>query len=120
MGRTTDWAPIADQDPAPGDPDAIQGQVVKLTRVADSILDQVAALRRVAAAQHDRMLAGQFVGTIGGKAGELADHLSKAEGRYRTASSELKQWLTALEEAQSTSLTQLNKAVTAQRTDRRG
>ena len=62
------------------------------------------------------MLAGQFVGTIGGKAGELATQLNKAEGRYRTASSELKQWLDALEPAQSRTLTLLTNAQQARDT----
>lgn len=114
MGRTTDWHPVADADPAPGDTDAIRGEVVKLTRVADTILDQVAALRRVASAEKDGRLKGQYLGTIGAKAGDLAEHLNKAEGRYRTASSELKQWLTALEQAQQDTLKQLHNAQTAQ------
>ncbi|MBS2531896.1 hypothetical protein KGQ20_03830 [Catenulispora sp. NF23] len=110
MARPADWTPLRDSDPAPGDTDSIRDQVTKLTRVADSILDQVAALRRITSAGADGELRGQFVGTIGSKAGDLAVQLGKAEGRYRTASSELRQWLNALEPAQGRTLTLLTSA----------
>jgi hypothetical protein len=113
--RPADWQPLAGSDPVPGRPDDIRTEAGRLTRVADSIHDQVNALRRVAQADQDKDLQGQYAGSIAGPARDLADHLGKAENRYRVTAGELSAWADELQAAQSASYNQWQDAQQAQK-----
>lgn len=115
MARPVDWTPLADSDPVPGRPADITAESNRLKQVADSIRDQVTALHKIATADQGGELVGQFAGKITSTANDLAQHLGKAEGRYRTVSGELAHWVTALDTAQSESYSQLQDAQQAQR-----
>jgi hypothetical protein len=47
--RPVDWAPLAQFDPLPGDPDAVFDEAARLRTMAAGITDQVARLRQVGA-----------------------------------------------------------------------
>jgi len=51
MARPTDWWPLADADPVPGDPQRISEQAAHLASTAQEITGQVARLRAIAAGQ---------------------------------------------------------------------
>ncbi|GAA1959683.1 hypothetical protein [Catenulispora subtropica] len=114
MVRPADWTDLTgDQaDPVPGRPADIRDQATRMSRVADSIRDQVTALHKIAGADRSR-LKGQYAGKITETAASLADHLGKAEHRYRTASGELSGWADALEAAQKESFDEHTAAETA-------
>ncbi|WP_194899845.1 hypothetical protein [Catenulispora pinisilvae] len=113
--RAADWTPLTPdgRDPVPGDPGAVRAEAALLGRVADSIRDQVTAMRKIAAAKQSE-LKGKYAGTISSTAGTLADQLNQAENRYRTASGELSGWATELESAQTESESLRKQAATQQ------
>ncbi|MFE9253328.1 hypothetical protein [Streptomyces sp. NPDC007088] len=49
MGRPSDWAPVADRDPVPGDPDRIASLGRSLRRTADELERQIRNVKAVAA-----------------------------------------------------------------------
>lgn len=53
MGRPTDWQPLADSDPVPGDPAGISSEAAHLSGVAQMIQGQVAQLHKIASGQAD-------------------------------------------------------------------
>jgi hypothetical protein len=111
MARPADWTPLGlAADPVPGDPERISQQAAHLSRVARTISDEVAALRKIAAGGADAALKGQYADQIHSSASELAGQLEKVEGRYREVSSAMSQWVPDLEHAQSQSITALNQA----------
>jgi hypothetical protein len=112
--RPADWQPLAGSDPVPGRPDDIRSEASRQGRVADSIRDQVAALKKVADADQNGILSGQYAGSIAKPARALADHLGKAENRYRVTSGELSAWADELEAAQRASYGQWQDAQAAQ------
>lgn len=113
--RPQDWAPLAAADPVPGRPGDVRDEAGRLKAVSDSIHDQVAALNRVARADDEHDLRGQFAGKIKDTARSLADHLGRARERYRVVSGELSAWADELEAAQRDSVSRHDDAVTAQR-----
>ena len=101
MSRPTDWAPLADRDPIPGDPDRVRAEAKRLGAVADEIAGQVTQLKSIAAADG---LEGDYVQTLTDGATKLSDSLSKVTGRYREVSGALVTYVPLLEAAQSESL----------------
>jgi hypothetical protein len=114
MVRPADWTDLTGDpaDPVPGRPADIRDQATRMGRVADSIRDQVSALNKISGADQTR-LKGQYAGKITATAASLADHLGKAEHRYRTASGELTHWADELEAAQKESGDEYTAAETA-------
>ena len=96
--RPTDWAPLAESDPVPGDPDEIERTAKSLTDMAEEITRQTANLRRLATAEGWDADAGR---TFAESAGELSGQLGKAHGRYATTAGALKGYAPQLRHAQS-------------------
>jgi hypothetical protein len=112
--RSTDWRSLTGMfdDPVPGRPADVKAEADRLGKVADSIRDQVAALRKVSDPGRTTLV-GQYAGTIRDTAKTLVDHLGKAEHRYRTANGALTTWAAALETAQAESAAELSRSDTA-------
>jgi hypothetical protein len=116
MARPTDWTPLGlDADPVPGDPERVSQEAAHLSRVATTIADEIAALRKIAAGGSDAALEGQYADQIRSSASDLAGQLDKVVGRYQKASLALSQWVPELEYAQSQSVQALYKAQDAAR-----
>jgi hypothetical protein len=111
--RPTDWAPLAGADPIPGDPDEIQAEAARLARIADTMQDQIASLRRIGKAD---TLTGEYADKLRTESDELAGRLEKAVGRYRAVGGHLGGWAGELRTAQEDSLKALDKAKTADHT----
>jgi hypothetical protein len=110
MGRPAgyQWEPLGlDSDPVPGDPGQISQEARHLASVANQIIGDVAALRKIAA---DNVECGQHADVIRSSAGDLAGQLEKVVGRYQKVSSALNGWIPELEQAQSISIQALNQA----------
>lgn len=108
MGRPTDWTPLADRDPVPGDPEQVSAEARHLSTVAQEIQDQVARLWAIANSHSD--LKGQYVEKLKSAASDVAGSLDKVVGRYQQVSSALTRWVPELEYAQAESLKALAEA----------
>ena len=109
--RPTDWAPLAESDPVPGDPDEIERTAKSLADMAEEITRQTANLRKLATAEGWDADAGR---TFAESAGELSGQLGKAHGRYATAAGALKGYAPQLRHAQSVADAALADAKQAQ------
>ena len=110
MARPADWEwrPLGlDSDPVPGDPARIGDEARHLAAVATEISNQVAALRKIAAAGDE---VGQHADEIRSSASDLAGQLDKVVGRYQKVSSALNGWIPDLQRAQAMSIQALNAA----------
>jgi len=88
MSRPTDWSPLdRDGDPVPANEVEFKAEAQYYSTVATRITEQVARLRRIGAA--DGTLKGEFSHALKDSCGELADDLTKAEGRFSTTAREL-------------------------------
>lgn len=111
MARPADWSALGlDGDPVPGDPEQVSREAAHLSRVAATITDEVAALRKIAAGDSDGVLEGQYAGKIHTEAASVAADLNKVVGRYQRVSQALDEWVPELEYAQSRSLQALYNA----------
>ncbi|MGB6165060.1 MAG: hypothetical protein WBF75_21325 [Pseudonocardiaceae bacterium] len=108
MGRPTDWTPLAERDPVPGDPRQVDVEARHLSTVAQEIQRQVTRLRAIANDHSD--LKGQYVEKLKSAAGDVAESLDKVVGRYQKVSSALTRWVPELEYAQAESLKALTEA----------
>jgi len=110
MGRPPgyQWQPLGlDEDPVPGDPQAISAEAAHLASVADTITGQIAAMRKIAS---DDTEVGQHAEKIRTAARSLAGSLQAVATRYAKVSSALSRWVPELEQAQSLSIRALNEA----------
>src|SRR5262245_42720343 len=110
MARPTDWTPLADSDPVPGDPPRISEQAAHLSSVAQEIQAQVARLRSIAIGQADPSCKGLYVQPLQTASSDVADSLAKTVGRYQKTSAALSAWVPELDYAQSQSLKALQQA----------
>lgn len=108
--RPTDWAPLAERDPLPGDPDAIFGETSRLRNMAVGIRDQAGRLRRIGA---DASMTGQSVEELRASALEAAKRLETVAERYSKVSGLLNSWAPELEEFQAATVKALNRALAA-------
>jgi hypothetical protein len=108
MARPTDWSPLADSDPVPGDPQRIGEQAAHLASAAQQIQGQVSQLRAIAAGQSDER--GLHVDKLKSASADVAGSLEQVVGRYQKTSSALSAWVPELEYAQSQSLKALYQA----------
>lgn len=113
MRRPTDWAPLAPADPIPGDPDQIEAEASRLGRVADTMQEQIANLRRIG---QETTLTGEYAEKLRGESGELAGRLEKTVGRYRDVAGHLGGWAGELRSAQEDSLKARERAQAADHT----
>ncbi|MFI9100745.1 putative T7SS-secreted protein [Streptomyces fildesensis] len=113
MARPTDWHPLADLDPVPGDVHAIRDESTRLGKLATTIQDQVARLRAIGS--DTSKLKGQYADELRSKSRDLAGKLAKTHDRYSEVSGHLKSWSDDLDGCQSQSVTALHSAQDAQR-----
>ena len=108
MARPTDWWPLAESDPVPGDPQRISEQAAHLASTAQEISGQVARLRAIAAGQSAEQ--GLHAEKLKSASSDVAGGLEKVVGRYQKTSAALSGWVPELEYAQSQSLKALAQA----------
>jgi hypothetical protein len=123
VSRPTDWMPLADADPVPGDPVEVALTGARLTQVADQINSDVAWLRSLCTAQFWDSGAGQ---AFQAQVDDAAAKLARAHERYLAAGQALgtsatgpSGYAAALDQAQALSLrarTQGQAAWSAMRT----
>ncbi|MEU7482410.1 putative T7SS-secreted protein [Streptomyces sp. NPDC042319] len=105
--RPVDWSPLSDGDPTPGDPHDIREEARRLENIATTIKDQARLLRQ---AGNNQNLKGKYADKLKEGSGDLADKLSKVEGRYTKVSGLLREWAKELEYAQEETRKALSQA----------
>ncbi|MFJ6569855.1 putative T7SS-secreted protein [Streptomyces sp. NPDC091292] len=112
MARPTDWAPLADTDPVPGDPEGIRREVTHMKRIAQKLRTQAKAMQAIAECDG---LKGKYADELGDKARGLGRRLDLAEDRYREVKGHLDGWADDMETAQGRADRALDSAKDAQR-----
>ncbi|MPY60220.1 DUF308 domain-containing protein [Streptomyces spongiae] len=105
--RPVDWTPISEGDPTPGDPYDVREEARRLENIASTIKDQARLLRQ---AGQNQNLKGKYADKLKEGADDLADKLSKVEGRYTKVSGLLREWAKELEYAQEETRKALSQA----------
>src|ERR1700761_812047 len=112
MGRPTGaaWRPLGlDEDPTPGDPGQVTDEVSHLNSVANTILNQISALKKIAGGGSDSLI-GEYADKIKESATDLVGTLQTVQDRYTKVASALGGWESDLMTAQAMSLKALNEA----------
>jgi len=112
MARPADWAPLAEADPVPGDPEGIRREVTHMKKVAEKLRTQAAAMQAIADCDG---LKGKYADELGDKARGLGRRLDLAEDRYRKVKGHLSGWADDMETAQQKADRALDDAKDAQR-----
>ena len=112
MARPADWAPLAEADPVPGDPEGIRREVTHMKKVAEKLRVQAAAMQAIADCDG---LKGKYADELGDKARGLGGRLDLAEDRYREVKGHLNGWAEDMETAQRKADRALADAKDAQR-----
>jgi hypothetical protein len=112
MYRPFDWAPLAEVDPLPGDPDSILYEAGRLRNMATEITSQVETLKKIATQQVGE---GQYVEGLQTSAKEVAEKLETVRERYAKVSEYLYAWAPELEDFQTKTTRLLDKALDAER-----
>ncbi|HEX3516079.1 MAG TPA: hypothetical protein VHT26_18975 [Trebonia sp.] len=114
MSRPTDWSPLTDADPVPGDPVKVASIGGQLTNVAAQIRSDVTWLQSLCTAQFWDSGAGQ---AFQGQVDDAAAKLTRAHERYLAAGQALGTspaaaigYASALDQAQALSLRALSQA----------
>ncbi|MEJ8649427.1 putative T7SS-secreted protein [Streptomyces sp. MS1.AVA.3] len=95
--RPTDWQPLAEKDPIPGDPEDIRDEVTKMKNLAKTLRDQARILRK---AEDGDALQGNYADKIREKSGELDKRFRETAGRYERVVGDLGKWADDLEDFQ--------------------
>ncbi|MGW5636969.1 hypothetical protein [Streptomyces sp. NPDC003832] len=95
--RPVDWHPLTVDDPIPGDPEGIRGEVTRMKNLASTLRDQAAILRK--AADGDA-LQGKYADKIREKSGDLEKRFRETAGRYERVVGDLGKWADELEDLQ--------------------
>ncbi|MFI9339366.1 hypothetical protein [Streptomyces althioticus] len=113
MARPTDWHPLRESDPVPGDPVEIREQVKHMKKIAEYLRTQAEALTAMADADN---LKGKYADELAENARGLGRKLDLAEDRYREVKGHLSNWADELEDFQKKADKALGDAQEAQRT----
>nr|MDT0666111.1 hypothetical protein [Micromonospora sp. DSM 115978] len=105
-----DWAPLAESDPVPGDPDELDRLVGQLRATATAIEQAAADLRTLAGVDGWR---GQAADKFREQAREVAGSIERAFDRYDVTASALGEYSGALRTEQDNSVRALTDAQTA-------
>src|ERR1700761_6428324 len=111
MGRPIGaaWRPLGlDEDPTPGDPARVTDEANHLNSVANTILNQISALKKIAGGGDS--LIGEYADKIRESASDLVGTLQTVYDRYTKVASALGGWESDLATAQVMSLKALNEA----------
>lgn len=92
--RPADWHPLAEKDPVPGDPEDIRDEVTRMKKLASTLRDQAAILRK--AADGDA-LQGQYADKIREDSGDVEKHFRETAARYERVVGDLGKWANELE-----------------------
>jgi hypothetical protein len=92
--RPTDWHPLAEKDPVPGDPEDIRDEVRRMKDLASTLRDQAKILRK--AADGDA-LQGKYADEIRENAGDLEKRFRETAARYERVVGDLGNWANELE-----------------------
>jgi hypothetical protein len=103
-----------DSDPLPGDPYDVTLEARHYNDTARAIKEQVARLRNIA--KGSNQLVGDYAPELGKGAGDLADDLDKATGRFETVAAQLTRWSPVLDDGRTQTKTYLDDAVDQQST----
>jgi uncharacterized protein YukE len=114
VSRPVDWAPLRSSDPTPGDPEGIGALARRYQDTAQSIADQAARLRRLSSGTSGQWT-GKAAEVFRSHAGDLADRITKAQGRYEAAGNALARWSTDITGPQDRADAALRQAQEAQR-----
>jgi len=109
--RPLDWAPLAETDPLPGDPQAIWDEAARLRDMAAEVQDQIAALRGIGEVD----LVGEYVEELFASAEDVAKKLDLVRDRYVKVAGYLNQWAGELDDLQRRTLAALDNALDAER-----
>lgn len=112
MARPTDWHPLRESDPVPGDPVEIRDQVKRMKKIAEYLRTQAEALTAMADADN---LKGKYADELAENARGLGRKLDLAEDRYREVKGHLSNWADELEDFQKRADQALSDAQEAQR-----
>src|SRR4051812_32343139 len=112
MYRPYDWAPLAERDPLPGDPDTILYEAGRLRNMAAEITSQMETLRRIGA---DGDAGGQYLEALRNSAKDVAESLESVRDRYSKVSGYLYSWAAELEDFQTKTVRVLDTAIDAER-----
>lgn len=110
MARPTDWQPLADSDPVPGNVQDIRDEAARLKKIGETIESQVGKLRDIG---KDGALKGKYADRLRSAATDLAGKMEKTSGRYKAVAGHLSSWATDLDEAQKAAERALTKAQSA-------
>jgi uncharacterized protein YukE len=97
--RPPDFEPLAGSDPVPGDPDEVAVIARRYRDTAAEIAKQASNLRTLAS-QAEGGWKGKAGKVFSSHASELADRISKAQGRYAATGDALSGWVRPLTDAQ--------------------
>lgn len=115
MGRNYDWSPLnLSSDPVPGEPGDVWDAAVRLQNTAQAIQDAYDDIHGVAGETQSLADDSDAISSFQDVADDVADKLIKAQPRYETAASALKDYYWELVEAQSLSLEALHAAEDAE------
>ncbi|MEV5979841.1 hypothetical protein [Streptomyces sp. NPDC052114] len=96
--RPTDWHPLCDSDPVPGDPEEIRDEVKHMVSVAEKLRAQAKNLKTLS--EEDK-LKGKYVKRLREDSSTLEKHMREVAGRYERVHGHLTTWANELEDFQS-------------------
>lgn len=106
-----------DGDPIPADPWEVEQEATHYTGVADRISAQIDRLNRLT--HPDSRLEGHYADALESDCADLADHLGKIEGRFRSTGSALRDYTDDVETARTKTKNALDDAEEIQRQEAR-
>ncbi|QDD60210.1 hypothetical protein FE156_18230 [Streptomyces albidoflavus] len=109
--RLTDWQPLSDTDPVPGDPQAVRDEIKHLNSVKDELNKQADRLKGI---RDDDELRGKYATTLKEEAEVLEGQLRDLAKRYGRVVVPLGKWATELEQFQSEADTVCGRAAARQ------
>ncbi|MFD5181803.1 hypothetical protein ACFWMQ_04030 [Streptomyces sp. NPDC058372] len=109
--RRTDWQPLSDTDPVPGDPEAVRDEIKHLTNVREELDDQADRLKGI---RDDDELRGKYATTLKEEAEVLEGQLRDVADRYGRVVVPLGKWADELEGFQTEADTICKNAATRQ------
>ncbi|MFJ5288436.1 hypothetical protein [Streptomyces sp. NPDC088348] len=109
--RPTDWHPLGEADPTPGDVDGVTAGQKNMQSTAAEIRLQIKKLKTIS---DDTTLKGKYVDELQSGADKFRGKLEKSAGRYERVSAQLGEWATELDFAQTSTAKALSSAKSAQ------
>ena len=96
--RPSDWQPLCDSDPVPGDPEEIRAEVTHMVAVAEKLRDQAKNLQAIS---NEDKLKGKYVKRLREESSTLEKHMREVASRYERVHGHLTTWANELEDFQT-------------------